>query len=135
MKLKPSLEHWRFRDGPYASDPGNDFGAFRIPGPCGRDLTVIASSGDEKSGVNWEHVSVSTRKHAPTWVEMDFIKRLFFDDEETVMQLHVPRSRWINNHETCLHLWRPTDQAIPLPPDITVGIKDLTPEQIHKAMR
>lgn len=124
MKFSPELERWRFRSGPLASDPGNDFGAFFIPGPCGRNLQVIASSGDKESGVHWEHVSVSAKKNTPAWKEMDFIKRLFWDDEETVMQLHVPRSRWINNHETCLHLWRPTDQTIPLPPDITVGVKD-----------
>lgn len=131
MKFSPELNRWRIRDGHFASDWGDEFGAFRIPGPCGRDLFVIASSGDKASAIHWEHVSVSARKHTPTWKEMDFIKRLFWDDEETVMQLHVPRSRWINNHESCLHMWRPTDVAIPLPPDITVGIKDLTPDDFQ----
>lgn len=125
MKLSPKVEEWRVRDGHFTSDRGDDFGAFRIPGPCGRELFVIASSGDKEAGIEWEHVSVSAKKHTPTWAEMDFIKGLFWHDEETVMQLHVPRSRWINNHPTCLHMWRPTGEAIPLPPDITVGVKDL----------
>jgi hypothetical protein len=55
---------------------------------------------------------------------MDFIKGLFWSDEETVMQLHPPRSEWINNHDYCLHLWRPLDVAIPLPPSIAVGYKE-----------
>jgi len=41
------------------------------------------------------------------------------------MQLHPPRSKWINNHPYCLHLWRPTKQEIPLPPEIAVGILGL----------
>jgi hypothetical protein len=38
---------------------------------------------------------------------MDAIKRLFFHDTETVMQLHVARTSHINLHPFCLHLWRP----------------------------
>lgn len=51
---------------------------------------------------------------------MDHIKRLFWDDEEAVMQLYPPRSCWVNNHEFCLHLWRPKHVEIPLPPEIAV---------------
>ena len=123
MKFSSKLEEYRDRDHPlFASDPGDDFGAFLFrPGPCGRDLLVIASSGME--GIDWEHVSVSAKKYCPTWKEMCFIKDLFWDPKETVMQLHPPRSKWINNHPTCLHLWRPKNQEIPLPPDLTVGVK------------
>jgi len=125
MKLSPEVERGRFRTGPYASRPGDDFGAFRLLGPCGRELMVIASSGDRDLGVSWEHVSVSLPNRCPNWLEMCFIKSLFWDDEETVMQLHPPKSKWINNHPHCLHMWRPTETEIPLPPDMTVGIKEL----------
>ncbi|MDP9039797.1 MAG: hypothetical protein M3O02_11090 [Acidobacteriota bacterium] len=54
---------------------------------------------------------------------MCFVKALFWDDEETVMQLHPPKSEWINNHEYCLHLWRPLNQPIPRPPGIAVGVR------------
>jgi hypothetical protein len=47
---------------------------------------------------------------------MDFVKRTFWEDTEAVMQLHPPRSEHVNYHEYCLHLWRPQDAAIPLPP-------------------
>lgn len=125
MKIDRQVEKFRVRQGPIASNTGDDFGGFLLPGPCGRTLTVIASSGDEESGIDWEHVSVSTPKATPNWSEMCWVKELFFDSEQTVMQLHPPKSRWINNHAYCLHLWRPLKEKIPLPPDITVGKKEL----------
>jgi len=125
MKLSPKLEEFRIRTGDWGSDPRDDFGAFEMRGPCGTDLRIIASSGDSTVGVDWEHVSVSTHHRCPNWLEMCFVKDLFWDEEETVMQLHPPKSRWINNHPYCLHMWRPCTQAIPLPPDIAVGNKSL----------
>jgi hypothetical protein len=125
MKFSRELEKYRYRNGPYGSNPGETFGAFLILGPCGRDLMVVASSGDPDLGIDWEHVSVSLPNRCPNWLEMCHIKSLFWDDEETVMQLHPPKSKWINNHPHCLHMWRPKTQDIPLPPDITVGAKEL----------
>lgn len=83
-------------------------------------LRIIASR-----EMGWEHVSVSRRGKCPSWSEMDYVKRLFWDDEEPVMQLHPPRSQWVNNHTHCLHLWKPMNQEIPLPPSIMVGIKSM----------
>lgn len=123
MRFAPELEKWRLHSGPYGSSIGCDYGAFVIPGPCGRDLCVIASHGDANVDIPWEHVSVSLTNRCPNWEEMDCIKRLFWDDEEAVMQLHPPRSQWVNQHKFCLHMWRPTTQEIPLPPMIAVGIK------------
>ena len=117
------VEAWRVQDGPYKSYTGDDYGAFHIPGPNNRTLRVIASSGLIDPDIPCDLVSVSTTGRCPNWPEMCFIKDLFFDEEETVMQLHPPRSQWINNHEYCLHLWRPLDGSIPLPPAIAVGIK------------
>lgn len=77
---------------------------------------VIASS-----EMGWDHVSVSLPARCPTWEEMEHIKRMFFKDDEVAMQLHVTPKEHINVHPYCLHLWRPTDQAIPLPPAIMVG--------------
>jgi len=107
------LEKARIRQGPYASATGDRFGAFRLLG-----LAILATSGDAE--VPWEHVSVSRQDRAPTWAEMDRVKRLFWDDTETVMQLHVPRSSHVNVHPHCLHLWRPIGTEIPLPPTIAV---------------
>ena len=87
-------------------------GAFLIPSPIDRaGLRVIASD-----GLGWDHVSVSRQNRTPNWIEMEFIKRRFFKADETAMQLHVPSSKHINCHPYTLHLWRPQDQPIPLPP-------------------
>jgi hypothetical protein len=106
------------------SNIGDDYGLFIAQGPCGRELRIIASSGED-DGIEWEHVSVSLPNRCPNWPEMCFVKELFWDDEETVMQLHPPKSEWVNNHSFCLHLWRPRGHEIPRPPSITVGDRKL----------
>lgn len=125
MKVDPRLERWRLVSGPYASPLQADYGAFHLPGPCGSDLHIIASPGDANESIPWEHVSVSCQKRTPNWTEMCFVKDLFWHSEDTVMQLHPPKSQWINNHPFCLHLWRPLRDNIPLPPQIAVGLKEL----------
>ena len=92
-------------------------GMFSVPSniDCG-ELKIIASSAGR-----WEHVSVSRRTRCPNWPEMSYIKKLFFRDDETVMQLHVPSHDHVNDHKYCLHLWRPTDVDIPRPPGWMVG--------------
>jgi hypothetical protein len=76
-----------------------------------RKLTVICGVGE-----GWDHVSVSLRYRRPTWEEMNWIKNLFFEREETVIQLHPPLSQYVNFGKTVLHLWRPWDLDIPIPP-------------------
>lgn len=112
-------EHYRVEKYSTASDGNN--GAFEVwfGGDPKDRLFVIASDGG-----GWEHVSVSNRYRTPTWAEMCRMKDLFWDDpEDCVMQLHPPKSVYVNNHENCLHLWRPVGQAIPIPPSIFVGFK------------
>lgn len=108
------LEKYRVVAGRYASGPaaGNN-GMFQIPSPYGK-LTIIASNGG-----GWEHVSVSyTRKkdEIPSWEVMCFCKRLFWSDDECVVQYHPPESEYVNNHPSVLHLWKPVGIAIPMPP-------------------
>lgn len=115
----------QYRRAPVAR--GNN-GAFLLP-PHGRlkALLFCIASDDadwEDSGLPlpaWEHVSVSTRFRAPYWAEMCMVKELFWDAEDTVMQLHPPKSEWRNLHEFCLHLWRPIGIEIPRQPNLTVA--------------
>jgi len=94
-------------------------GCFLFPSPIdGAKMAVIASAGG-----GWDHVSVSRATRCPNWPEMEYIKRLFFKDAETVMQLHVPRADHINLHPYALHLWRPQEVEIPRPPGWMVGLK------------
>lgn len=83
-----------------------------------RQFTVIASDGE-----GWEHVSVSLVDRCPNWREMCRIKDLFWDSEDVVMQLHPAGSEYVNVHPNCLHLWRPINDRIPVPPSGMVGPK------------
>jgi len=111
IRTKEVIELW----GWYGDDT---CGAFSVQSPIDRaELKVVASS---EGG--WEHVSVSRQSRCPNWPEMEHVKRMFFRDDETTMQLHVPPTDHVNMHPTCLHLWRPTNVEIPRPPSIFVGI-------------
>jgi hypothetical protein len=117
------LEKCRITNGPLPSDKSMGFnGAFFIPYAKSPDtiFKVVCSDGS-----GWEHVSVSLPKRCPTWEELCWIKELFWEDEEAVMQLHPPKSTWVNNMRFCLHLWSPTKEKIPLPSQFMVGIKEL----------
>ena len=119
---------YRVRTGPMRSDDSiGNAGAFFVRGRPGRPpFTVIASD-----GAGWEHVSVSLPDRCPTWPEMCAIKALFWDADDTVVQYHPPEREYVNNHPHCLHLWRSTRHEIPLPDALLVGLKGVTPEQIH----
>ncbi len=108
--------------------PGEPFGAFKLDSPTrkGYEILVIASpGGDVGEGriVAWEHVSVHVSSnftgawadYTPTWEEMDYVKGLFWDEADVVMQLQVNDGQKVNVHKHTLHLWRPTDREIPLP--------------------
>ena len=126
--VHPDVNKYRLRNGMFATrDIDGNIGMFLIPGPLGRDLTVMASDASEWpfDKPAWEHVSVSTPKRTPHWDEMCFIKNLFWDKEETVIQLHPPESVYVNNHPHVLHLWKPVEIELPLPPASTVGDKNL----------
>jgi hypothetical protein len=102
---------------------GNN-GAFDIPYSKNyRDYTLIVVASD---GGGWEHVSVSIMgkpNQTPTWEMMCFVKDLFWDDEDVVMQFHPPKSQYVDNHPGCLHMWRPIGKEVLIPPSIFVGLK------------
>ena len=126
-------EEYRLRTGAMGSDGsyGNN-GYFIIPHK-GLILWTIASD-----GIGWEHVSVSLRykpktrkgivkydrvRRCPFWDEMCFVKELFWDDEDVVVQfhpVHPAKSEYINNYDFCLHLWKPIEQKIFVPEKILV---------------
>ena len=113
-------EKYRVREGKMASDEsfGNN-GMFIVSLKHQQKLLVLASDGG-----GWEHVSVSRRDRCPTWDEMCQVKKMFWDDEDCVIQYHPPKSEWDNNHPNCLHLWRRFGLEIPRPHPMLVGIKN-----------
>jgi hypothetical protein len=72
-------------------------------------------------GKGWEHVSVSCVDRCPTWAEMDKVKKLFWSDDETVVQFHPRENVKVNVHPYCLHLWKMADTEFVLPPSDLVG--------------
>ena len=104
----------------YESRYGDAFGAFAIP-RHGVMLWVLVSDGEgarEDLGDDyaWDHVSVSVKDRCPTWEEMSYVKSLFFENSETVVQFHVPSDAHVNRHIYTLHMWRPLLVRIPRPP-------------------
>jgi hypothetical protein len=98
-------------------DSGDDGLACTIPRPPEKyRLCIIASWGK-----GWEHVSVHSqhgdKQLTPFWEDMCYAKMVFFKESETVIQYHPPKSKYINNHPYTLHLWRPQNQEIELPPN------------------
>jgi hypothetical protein len=102
-------------------------GVFLIPFDNGKGLFRLLCIASDGGG--WEHVSVTdqstkrSRLVCPTWEMMCRIKRAFWDDEETVIEYHVPMSAWIDEHPGCLHLWKPIGYEIPRPPSLFVGFR------------
>jgi len=94
---------------------GDNYNGAFITKIDGRGYGIIASNGG-----GWEHVSVSNGHHIPSWKVMSTVKDLFFEEWETVMQLHPAKQDYVNDHNNCLHLWRPLNERIPLPPKIFV---------------
>lgn len=122
-------EKYRVVDGPMASTikDGNN-GCFvlakKMSGLCyRRKLQIIASD-----GLGWEHVSCTIVKgkftYIPSWDDMCFVKSLFWDDEDVVVQYHPAKKDYINMHKNVLHLWRPIGVEMPTPPSILLGFKD-----------
>lgn len=95
---------------------GETEGMFLIPYK-NEELKVIATSGE-----GWDHVSVSVngKDRVPDWYEMEFIKRLFFRDNEIAIEYHMPPKDHINCNPNVLHMWRPHNKKIPVPPSIMV---------------
>jgi hypothetical protein len=116
MRLSPVVEDGRITTGRFASIRGDPFGMFDIQGPCGIKLHIMAAWADDPAGQGWEHVSVSTTRRIPNWLEMAFVKRLFWASEDCVVQFHPPDVDHINVHPYCLHLWRWTGGSFPMPP-------------------
>lgn len=117
-------------------------GIFIVPGPpasskgLGRELRCGVSDGS-----GWEHVSVTidgtpaSKEVLPTRKEMAFIKSVFWEPEDWVVEFHPPESQYVNNHKGCLHLWRPLGgEGLLTPPPIMVGLKEGENDELLKKL-
>lgn len=111
-------------DSPFIYSQGLDFAEDGIMGYMSierMDISFVASWGG-----GWDHVSVSPlkKKLTPSWEIMCKVKDVFFMPEEAVIQIHPPKSEYVNNMPNCLHLWRANDREMVLPPSFMVGFRD-----------
>lgn len=107
--------------------PGDPFGWFivkmskTIPfGKLGTQRQTVTFAVQADAQTEWEHVSISMADRCPTWEEMCYIKDLFWEPEETVVQYHPPKSEYVNMAKYCLHLWHFKGE-MPSPPKHYVG--------------
>lgn len=111
---------FRIRVGFMASDDSYGVnGSYLFPNPFTKNgkpvIRVIASDGQ-----GWEHVSVSLEFRCPIWEEMCWVKNLFWDETETVIQFHPAKKFYKNIHPFCLHLWRRSGENFELPEQLLV---------------
>lgn len=119
LRVPPEVEAGRVRTGPTGSD--SSYGAnghFMVRCPGRAMLQLVVSDGG-----GWEHVPVSAPNRCPVWDEMARVKMQLWDNDDTVIQYHVPPRDKIDYHPFCLHLWRPLNTEIPGPPNWMVGPK------------
>lgn len=130
-KVSDVLEKARMnRDEADGLTKGTLMGRFIVAPEPGVKLVVVSNGGDVEmwrmvfgDEPMFEHVSVSVmpeehtlRRRTPRWSEMCFVKGLFWDEEETVIQYHPPKSCYVNWNPHVLHLWKPAGLVMPLPP-------------------
>ena len=117
-KNNMTIERFRITEGMLgSSESSGNNGMFSVDLMTGVATVVVSD------GLGWEHVSVSFPLRVPTWDEMCVIKDLFWGDDEVVIQYHPAKSDYVNNHNHCLHLWKPIGIEIPVPPSLLVGMK------------
>ena len=101
--------------GPYNELDGAN-GALVIPScESHRKLLILVSN-----GMGWEHLSVhavgkNKESRLPNYQEMCYLKNLFWEDEDVVVQFHPKKSEYVNQHPHTLHLWRSIDKEFPTP--------------------
>ncbi len=92
----------------------------------GKDISGLFTQASDGEG--WEHVSVSVvakpgkKRRLPTHAEMEFVRFLFWNADDWVIEFHPPITEYVSN-APCLHLWRPIDGGFPTPDSILVGAK------------
>lgn len=114
------LEAYRCVDGKFATPVGATYGAFAIPHTEHKQdrflCAVDDGTGPEQQ--QWEHVSVrlvsiveAEQKTAvcrpPSIIEVDEMKRMFWDDDEAVVQIHQGEIEQDDNKAVVAHLWKP----------------------------
>jgi len=134
MRTTEHIERFRVTNGrqtQYNTDSSYGMnGCFLInPENSKTELFCIVSDGsDDRVNVPWEHVSARARtrradntwyERVPNWEEMCFLKDMFWNPDEVVVQFHPKKENYVNIHPNVLHLWRFKGE-MPTPPKVCV---------------
>lgn len=82
-------------------------------------ICVIESLATELDGKRWHHVSVSRPDRMPSYEDLCFVKKHWIGEDRYAYQVFAPRTKHVNIHQYCLHLWSCLDG--PALPDFTRG--------------
>lgn len=96
---------------PRISADGWNLIEIRADGACYRrgSMTVIVSGSTELDGKRWLHVSCARPDRLPKWEELREVKNRFVGEERLALQVLPQKSRYVNLHPHCLHLWHCID--------------------------
>ncbi len=75
----------------------------------------------------WDHISLVVRTYyngkrverIPGTSELEEVCEMFFGEDEPVVEVHPRREDYVNINPYTLHLWRPINEELPLPPVVT----------------
>lgn len=65
----------------------------------------VIMSGQVQDGKRWIHLSLARMDRTPTHEELAEVKDIFLGRERLAIHLYPPRSKHVNLHPHCLHLW------------------------------
>lgn len=94
------LTAWR-EDSPGPNSPLYGLRHYRKPDGQSVCLTV----GIHDDGKRWPHVSLTHPRRIPLYEELMTVKDVFIGRDLQAIQVHPPRSRHVNIHPHCLHMW------------------------------
>lgn len=112
-----------------AEAPNDGMGGHYYDSVSGKRLNFIFSY-----QLGWEHLSVSMPNKTPSWDQMCRMKDIFWNDDETCVQFHPKKEDYVNNHPHCLHIWKPVNEKLPIPPSILVGFRNEEEKQAFLQM-
>lgn len=95
-------------------------GYFMLPNPKNnKGLFILCMASDT---MGWDHViaTIPSENRFPTKAEMNFVRSLFWDAEDIVVEFHIPNLK-SKKDEFCLHLWRNQKNEIKTPPASLAG--------------
>ena len=81
-------------------------------------IIVIISKAVEQDGKEWMHVSFSRKNRMPSYNDMALVKAVFIGPDKDAVMVLPRKSKHVNIHNYCLHLF--TTEELPLP-DFTQG--------------